>query len=649
MLPSKKEIIQSAKIIVLALAFSVGISYVFAWTGPASNAPLGNVSAPINTGSIAQTKLGQLLLAPATLPAGQAAFDVSGIASVNGLLVNGVVAIAGGNPGTGKVLTSDADGFASWQSPTGGSGGGATVLGPLSYATQDFGNNSQNYVTSTFVLAQASEVVIQSSVNLCGAIIFNIFMHVDGIEKDKKAFRGESNGADCGTVVLSSRVSLVAGSHTVKIQGGLFTSYAAANYGYTTRPVDTYVYVLNGGGFSAGSGGGTWENVPLTGSSDFDRSCEYRFNLAAGSGGTAYGTNHFFYASGVSSEQLIYISHSSNVSHIPKTNKNQYRVNGSPVYDVTGIEKRCGGVGGGGSTADACSWKSTGAGKTGAQLVADGSTGICRTTSGSSTLLGNVETRGGQTNAVCYQAGDTNTLSTGSFEYYSCAAASGGGTSTGTMGSGMLGEVPDAILCQSGAKKVVMYAEGVNVVSWPTPGRLVYSSESDSGGIHLTMYFNPETGAVITPSAGLNAGESYYDAIRSCEAKGNLSNQTGFKFAGVNNVTATTVITCPSGMSRVNSSTGNQYCIDTAERTPPPSAQIASVCAVEGKYLCLASDLVRACQINGTPVMTGLANNKEISGDYSPDLDQAILVGNACTAVAPDNYSAGGGYRCCLR
>ncbi|UCG55810.1 MAG: tail fiber domain-containing protein [Phycisphaerales bacterium] len=39
------------------------------------------------------------------------------------LEVNGQVKIAGGSPGAGKVLTSDAGGLATWQSPTGGGGG----------------------------------------------------------------------------------------------------------------------------------------------------------------------------------------------------------------------------------------------------------------------------------------------------------------------------------------------------------------------------------------------------------------------------------------------------------------------------------------------------------------------------------------------
>lgn len=53
-----KNIIQSLKIVTLALVISVGISYVSAWTAPTVTPPNGNASAPVNVGSIAQTKVG---------------------------------------------------------------------------------------------------------------------------------------------------------------------------------------------------------------------------------------------------------------------------------------------------------------------------------------------------------------------------------------------------------------------------------------------------------------------------------------------------------------------------------------------------------------------------------------------------------------
>ena len=53
-----KNIIQSLKIITLALILSFGISYVYAWTEPIVTPPGGNVSAPVNVSSTAQYKEG---------------------------------------------------------------------------------------------------------------------------------------------------------------------------------------------------------------------------------------------------------------------------------------------------------------------------------------------------------------------------------------------------------------------------------------------------------------------------------------------------------------------------------------------------------------------------------------------------------------
>lgn len=44
------------------------------------------------------------------------------------LRVEGQVMITGGTPGLGKVLTSDATGLATWQTPSGGGGSGGTVI-----------------------------------------------------------------------------------------------------------------------------------------------------------------------------------------------------------------------------------------------------------------------------------------------------------------------------------------------------------------------------------------------------------------------------------------------------------------------------------------------------------------------------------------
>lgn len=55
-----KQILPTLKILALAMVLSFGISYALAWTAPTATPPTGNVSAPINTGSTKQVKLGDL-------------------------------------------------------------------------------------------------------------------------------------------------------------------------------------------------------------------------------------------------------------------------------------------------------------------------------------------------------------------------------------------------------------------------------------------------------------------------------------------------------------------------------------------------------------------------------------------------------------
>ncbi|HEY4499233.1 MAG TPA: hypothetical protein VJH94_04200 [Candidatus Paceibacterota bacterium] len=102
------QALDTGKIIALALALSIGVSYLFAWTGPTAPPPEGNVAAPVNVGSNAQAKLGGLSLGTTVLPVAPALLRVdcpSGDCS-------------------GKVLTAvDNLGNAVWQT-----GGGITVV-----------------------------------------------------------------------------------------------------------------------------------------------------------------------------------------------------------------------------------------------------------------------------------------------------------------------------------------------------------------------------------------------------------------------------------------------------------------------------------------------------------------------------------------
>src|SRR6476620_407266 len=60
----KTQIIQTIKIIALALVLSAGIAFAQAWTGPAGAPPTLNTAAPINVSSANQVKTGALGVGP---------------------------------------------------------------------------------------------------------------------------------------------------------------------------------------------------------------------------------------------------------------------------------------------------------------------------------------------------------------------------------------------------------------------------------------------------------------------------------------------------------------------------------------------------------------------------------------------------------
>jgi hypothetical protein len=56
----KKDILQTFKITLLALVVTLGVNYVFAWTGPTAAPPANNTPTPINVGTSDQVKNGGL-------------------------------------------------------------------------------------------------------------------------------------------------------------------------------------------------------------------------------------------------------------------------------------------------------------------------------------------------------------------------------------------------------------------------------------------------------------------------------------------------------------------------------------------------------------------------------------------------------------
>ena len=123
------KLFQTAKILMLALVLSFGLSYALAWTPPTATPPNGNIDAPVNTGSGVQTKSGNFT-APNLLDTSATAQTKAGSLTVSGLNLNtkditNAWNIVGNSvttntlkvvtgAGAGRVLTSDATGNATW-------------------------------------------------------------------------------------------------------------------------------------------------------------------------------------------------------------------------------------------------------------------------------------------------------------------------------------------------------------------------------------------------------------------------------------------------------------------------------------------------------------------------------------------------------
>jgi microcystin-dependent protein len=134
-----KSTFKKISFILSVVLMSLAVSYALgAWQEPSVSPPEGNVSAPINISSTAQTKEGGLTLqgdftapifydsdntdyyvnpAGQTLLAGDVGIGTTGPGAK--LEVAGQVKITGGSPGDNKVLTSDASGLASWATGSG--------------------------------------------------------------------------------------------------------------------------------------------------------------------------------------------------------------------------------------------------------------------------------------------------------------------------------------------------------------------------------------------------------------------------------------------------------------------------------------------------------------------------------------------------
>ena len=113
-----KNIIQVAAVFFLA-ALVVNAS----WAPPTMAPPDGNTPAPVNVGSVTQNKTGTLGLGALAVFGNS---FLAGNVQIGSSTVPTTLKIVDGNQGAGKVLTSDSNGLASWQTFSGGSSGGGS-------------------------------------------------------------------------------------------------------------------------------------------------------------------------------------------------------------------------------------------------------------------------------------------------------------------------------------------------------------------------------------------------------------------------------------------------------------------------------------------------------------------------------------------
>jgi len=115
----KKDIINTSKIIIIALFIGLGANYISAAFGPLSTPPncvSGNpgCDAPVNVSGSLQTKTGPLNV--------NGAMIIGGIRSLTNVITPSLQVTGGVDataPGSGKVLTSDGSGNATWGEQTG--------------------------------------------------------------------------------------------------------------------------------------------------------------------------------------------------------------------------------------------------------------------------------------------------------------------------------------------------------------------------------------------------------------------------------------------------------------------------------------------------------------------------------------------------
>lgn len=165
---NKNKLFSGFSIAIVALILSLGLSYALAqtstWTAPQCAPPGCNVDAPLNVGSSHQSKLGSVSINTTTSNPDPFGLDVFGISRFFGNVQIGTttngkyatIQIVDGNQGAGKVLTSDGNGNASWQTLP---NVGPTSSGDISYYYDTNGGQSLPPASFQMTAAQYTSLI----------------------------------------------------------------------------------------------------------------------------------------------------------------------------------------------------------------------------------------------------------------------------------------------------------------------------------------------------------------------------------------------------------------------------------------------------------------------------------------------------------
>ncbi len=358
---TKKEVISSLKIIVLAFIFSVGVSSVQGgWSdppGPPTDCP-GNspgCNAPIHVGSSAQTKVGELTAGGFNVPGGSA----YKYGTYNFVWASGTNTAVGLH-----ALLADTSGslitFGSLNTAVGYSALRSNITGSLNTAVGLSALNAN--ISGDYNTAVGFAALLRNTTGT-----FNTAVGYGADVATSTIVNATALGS--GAIVSASNMVRIGNTSVLKVEatdfcttpGGKCLSQAPILGTCPSGAALTAILATGVLACAPFSGGAIWESVLSSNTANFNDSCIYRFRVTADAEfSNAYiGDTPLMYATVVAPGSITHtlsfsqsggagefgggaITYTSVASHIDKGSKGIYRVNDTPAGTVTSMEKKCG-------------------------------------------------------------------------------------------------------------------------------------------------------------------------------------------------------------------------------------------------------------------------------------------------------------------